>query len=585
MTIGHPPLSDILMAATNRILWGKFGLVGDIESYEVYVLLMTLFMVVLVGCWSYLVFGPVASFFSVCSLITLPLLFAEQHFNIKDPLVASYYTGALFFLWFAVEYKKYWPVFVSAIFFGLSLGTKFNIVFSVFILIPWFISLRWWEKKPLRRIVITSCIVIPIIAYGMFFISYPALWSSPIQKTFQVIQYYLGVSNAANSCGYYFGTIPWFVHCSDWNTIVVLCTSMPIPTLLFFLTGSVIGWKYAFGKSSAVFLWLLWIFVTVGRATIPLEYLYGGSLRQIMEYMIPLSLLCGVAVEHVMRLQKRRAIRQIIILIAISGYIPIIYTMVQLHPNENVYYNALIGGLPGAMKYGLDGANNTYGNAYKQGALWINAHAELGSKIALGTAIFSAVPTVYFRNDLVLVGTNSDLYAQQGEYVMELTYPGLNVNDFFRMRFLRNMLTPVYTVQIDGVPLLYIWKNDPLHLAHGVDMTHERNEKFEVTEKASDLLELRMEKQNRVKRIEFNFVKPECAYPIASAYIFGSSDGTTWYRFSEQPADFAGELNVYPDSRAVEQFAGEELQGIRIFQQNLGTCQWKDISIRVIGFP
>ncbi|OGG11318.1 hypothetical protein A2Z00_02480 [Candidatus Gottesmanbacteria bacterium RBG_13_45_10] len=585
MTIGHPPLSDILMAATNRILWGKFGLFGDIESHEVYVLLMTLLMVVLVACWSNLVFGGVASFFSVLSIITIPLLFAEQHFNIKDPLVAAYYTGALFFIWCAVEYKKYWPIIISAIFFGLSLGTKFNIIFSIFILIPWLVSLAWWKELRLRRIIITASIVIPVVAYGLFIVSYPAIWSHPIQKTLEVIGYYQGISQAAKTCPYYFGTIPWIIYCSDWKTPVVFIASTPLPTLVLFFIGSIVAWKYALGKSSALLMWMLWIIVTVGRVTLPITSLYGGSLRQIMEYVIPLSLICGAASAFIVGRLRGSRITYAVIGVIVLFYVPIIFEMIRLHPNENVYYNALIGGLPGAMRYGLEGANNTYGNAYKQGAKWLNKNAEHGAVVGVGTAIASAIPVQYFRPDLILVFDSSVLYAQKGEYIMELAYPGLNVDDFFRMRFLRHVLTPVHIVEVDGIALLYIWENDRSHVAPGIDMTHETSVPFLMQGPKSDLLELRMEKPYRVKRMEVQSDTPECNYPLQTAYIYGTTKGNAWYRFADQPGSFQREVMIYPNATAIEQFSGEQLIGIRIFQQNLGTCQWKDVSIRLIAFP
>lgn len=584
MTIGHPPVSDILMAATNRFLWGRFGIFGDIESHFAFVIAMTVLAAVVIGIWSYLTFGPISSFFSVLAFITLPQLFAEQHFNNKDPLVTAYYTGSLFFLWCAVRYKKIWPILISAVFFGLSLGTKFNIIFSILILLPWALSIDVWKTSKLRTVGIAAFFLIPIIAYAIFFLSYPALWSAPVQKTIEVIQYYRGVSHNSQTCPYYPGTMFWLLKCSDWKTPLLFIVTTPLPTIILFLIGLVILWKNAFKNNSAVFLWILWIFLTIGRATVPLMSLYGTSLRQITEYIVPLSLIAGAAAVSLIQSFRSRSIKIAVLCVLAAMYIPIVTWMMRTHPNENVYFNSFIGGLSGAMKFNLEGANNTYGNAYKQGTQWLNTHAEKGATVALGTGIFSAIPTLYYRSDLNLIAANSKLYDLGGEYIIELAYPGMNVDGFFRMRYVRQFLNPVYTVSMDGVPLLFIWKNDTQHLLDITKMDVEVAVQNKRLDPNGDVIQLSFDKNRSLKRLEFYYDNPVCRLATQNMSVVISEDsGNHWFRMRETPGEFINELPK--GVQDVYFFSGEHASDIRLYSHPPSACLLKDVTAKVIGFP
>jgi len=585
MTIGHPPLSDILLAATNRIVWGKFGLVGDIESHHLFVVLMTVLTMIMLGVWSYLTFGPIASFFTVLVFGTLPHLFAEQHFNIKDPLILSYYTGALFFLWIAVEYKKIWPILISAVFFGFSLGTKFNIIFSLFPILIWFVSLKFWEDRKLRIILILSLLLIPIITYGIFFYTYPALWPSPIQKTIEVIRYYQGISDASGKCLYPSLSIYWIQQCSDWKTPLLFVTTMPLVTALLFLFGAIFGWSTLARKNNVFLLWILWLLITLGRATLPIMSLYGGSLRQIMEYMGPLSLIAGLGCSTIYgRISQSRKKYIFAIAMGLLFILPIV-KMIRIHPNENVYFNGLIGGLNGAINFGLEGANNTYGNVYKQGIRWINDNVESGATVSLGMGIKSAIPDIYFRPDIHFTGDQSVISAQKGEYIMELAYPGMEVNDFFRIRYALRFLDPVYTVSVEKIPLLYIWKNDKAHTR--IDQQKESLVRSDAYTSLvnGDVMNIVFSGKTSVKRVEMNYSLKDCIAPVNSAMVSMSNDnGKTWLSAWGYPGAFIYELPFYPHADNVYLFTGEKLTDMRFYYYQMNGCSWQDVTFRIFTY-
>lgn len=52
MTIGHPPTTDIIMSAFNQMLYKRFGLIGDLESYQIYGTILTCLGAFVVVLWS-----------------------------------------------------------------------------------------------------------------------------------------------------------------------------------------------------------------------------------------------------------------------------------------------------------------------------------------------------------------------------------------------------------------------------------------------------------------------------------------------------------------------------------------------------
>lgn len=131
----------------------------------------------------------------------------------------------------------------------------------------------------------------------------------------------------------------------------------------------------------------------------------------------------------------------------------------HLHPNENVYFNALVGGAKGAMGKNLIDRQITYGNIYKQAALWLNKNAEKNARIAfLGGPLF-ALSSLDLREDINISPLFFSGFDREGEYLIAL-YSSIDLPVFGR-RYLFRFLNPVQTIDVAGAPILYIFKNSP----------------------------------------------------------------------------------------------------------------------------
>ena len=110
---GHPPLSDILSAVSNRLFFGRLKLINDIDAYRIYGILLAACLVGLVYKWASLVYGKIAGLIATLSLVTYPLFWAESHFNTEKDIPQTVFWSFMFYtIWRGiVEKKRKWVVF------------------------------------------------------------------------------------------------------------------------------------------------------------------------------------------------------------------------------------------------------------------------------------------------------------------------------------------------------------------------------------------------------------------------------------------------------------------------------------------
>ena len=72
-------------------------------AYQVYGVVVTLVAAVSILLWSYEISGWIGASVAVISYYGFPLLFSEQHFNIKDPIEAAFFAYTIYFFYLGLE--------------------------------------------------------------------------------------------------------------------------------------------------------------------------------------------------------------------------------------------------------------------------------------------------------------------------------------------------------------------------------------------------------------------------------------------------------------------------------------------------
>lgn len=460
----HPPLNDTLAAFTNYIFYQKLGWIGDIEGYHIFTIFVSSVLVFLVFYWARKEYGTFAGIISGLSLVLFPLFLSESHFNIKDPVESSFYAATLFFFYLGITKNERKWLLWSGVAAGFALGTKLNIVFIVFILVPWLLSYTTYNVKkniwPFSRQTTVSLISIPFIAVGILIASWPSMWKNPLSGLLQFVGWYKGIG---------YGTTyqpPEYLTVLGINTYPlqwVLYTT-PLVILFFSLVGIVYVVRYGTqekNKTSLLFLW--WFLVPVVRVTLPHTGIYGGG-RQIMEYIPAMAILSGIGAQQIAlwlsgRILARRIAQPLLMLL----FLPLLVKLISIHPNQNVYFNSLIGGLKGAKERNFPSWGTTLGSVYQQGTNWLNANAEQGAKITFIKGYMSNIPEFKLRDDLFLGSSYWSGEEKEGEYLIEVVdyYWEREIPE--EKRAYIKTLVPVYEVKVDTVTILAIWKNDKEH--------------------------------------------------------------------------------------------------------------------------
>lgn len=525
---GHPALNGILASLTNYIFYQKLGILGDIESYHLFIILTVSSAIFFVAIFMWKKYGLVESLISSLALTTYPLLLGEQHFNIKDPVEMAFYTIALISFYLGLTKTSFRWLLTSVIFFGMALSVKFNVVFSIIPMAIWLIY--YLSKNKLRthfsRKIIYALLLSPVIILLILFFSYPTIWRAPIEQLSQLAKFYLGVgySQSQPSNYYLFGFINFYP--SLWITV----TTPPITLLLFILSFFFI--KKLLHKDSFFILLLSWFLVTLLRISLFKALSYNG-VRLIMEYIPPMAMIAGISGGFIYKKIKSKKLKLIMILIVIAGFIPTICKLISIHPNENVYFNFLIGGLEGAKEKNLNSWGNSYGNAYFPAITWLNKNAMENAKLTLPVNLIGNIPRFKLRKDIALSNQYWSGPEHLGEYVVELTYDYPQM-DWYSLSYLNTLMNPIYEVKVDGVTIAKVWKNDKEYVKN--NYKKETETIIKVTKDLNKkILTINLPSVQKIMSVSISQPVSNCS-AIKTGYVRTSVNNKTWTRELEDIA-------------------------------------------------
>lgn len=468
---GHPAISDMLMAASNKIFYEALGILGDIESYQLYGIVVVAVSLFFLYLFVTDAFGSFAALVSVLALALYPMVFAETHINIKDPVQMGFFTIAVVSAYFTLTRKlslDWFVLLLLSTFFAL--GTKWNIVFLPFLLFPWILFV--WKKTDLgkklrvRRVIFLGVVTL-VVPFILLLLTYPFYWTHTVYKLLNTFDFYaslavkdLRIQAPTNAA------LPWGFDARA----ILLFASMSPPIMLVLAAIGFIGVlvRKIPGKHKAGLLILLWFVVPLLRVIWQTSEFFG-SMRNFMEFLPAFAVLVGIGSAWIVG-KKSRVIKVTFGLLFIIMHL---YILVRWHPYEHIYFNRFFGGLSGAKARGLYTWETIYDAPYRELATWLNAHAEKGARIAYLDGTMLGLSPLWLRDDIRFGSFFSGLDGK-GEYIASIVYP--KPPAVFPINYLEAFVMPVYEVVVDGVVVAKVWKNDTSH-------THMNGKKRVVDEK------------------------------------------------------------------------------------------------------
>ncbi|KKS63718.1 MAG: Glycosyl transferase family 39 [Candidatus Daviesbacteria bacterium GW2011_GWA1_42_6] len=587
---GHPPLNGILSALSNYIFFQELGIIGDVEAHHLFNIFAASILVFVVVSLAVEYFGIFAAVISFLALFTYPLFFAESHFNVKDPPEAAFIAATIWaFLKYLRKGSLGW-IIIAFIFFALGLGTKFNILFLPLIIFP-YLFLRYGQKsknfldvteinfKKLALIFPLGFVIIGIIFVG----SWPYLWQNP-ENILNIFEYYKGIGTGLsyqpeNFFIFGFNTFP---------LLWILFTTPPL-TLIFLIFGLLAVFLSKNDKKSFGFLLILWLAIPILRVILPGSTIYGG-IRQVMEFLPAMALLSGFGAWQIIQWSKKgKAIALILQVVLILLFLWPASVLINLHPNENVYFNSFIGGLSGAKEVNFPSWGNSFGNAYYQGIKWINANSDKDAKVVLLQGTLANAPLIYFRPDIKYLPESAsgkkNYFSginREGEYIMELTFNDSGKDFFYRWEYVEKFLNPVYELKVDGVSILKIWQNDLNNTKEGMRLAPVVFKNPVKTVVDNQFLYIDPERKLNISNLEIEFDQRESCSGLKTAFMETSVDRINWNieKDAVPQNQIFGNPNL-ENKKVSYHFAGRPAKYIRVATDSKNSCLFNNPKVTI----
>ena len=448
-----PAVATTLSAGSCWLFFSRLGWLDPVDAHHLPVLLMgagTLVVVYLLGREA---IGRRAAVFATLALSLAPRFIAHSHFNIKDVPKTFFFSLAIWTFWRATTRRSWHWMVAAGVVFGLALGTRINAVLIPVILVPWLAVCLWRDRsRPATRRWWTALLAYPLLAAAAWAFTSPLMVTAPLDTLGDYVAHWTWLG---------FGS----VSLSTWSPYALIYVTVVTPPFAFLLAtlGIVVGVR-ELGEDPrwSRLLLLLWVAIPLLRTALPNATNYDG-IRQFLEFLPAFCLLGGLGAQRLLEALEGTLHRCLPegVAMAIIGcaFVPILIRIIQIHPHELAYFNAFVGGLPGAQKLNLPDATDYWGSSQRHGIAWLNTNAELGASLYLGEGninMVKPVSNVWLRDDITLLQEDTlDENVPTPVYVSHITRPVFY--DTIDHYCDQNM-DPVHAVTVDGLSILKIYR-------------------------------------------------------------------------------------------------------------------------------
>lgn len=578
---GHPPASDILSAISNYVFYQRLGVLTDVGAHHLFEVVAAFLLILGVAIFTYLNFGLLTSLVSSISLAMYPLFFAESHFNIKDPPETAFFGLAIIAFYFGIIKDKWNLILLSAVSTGLALGTKFNALFLPVIIFPWLITYLLLNKDKWKKILRFKywLILFPSIVIFILYFFWPYLWRAPINNLLKVINYYrvVGTGVQTEQLKYIF---------MGFNTypLVWIIITTPIPLLLLSAVGLISSFLNLVKKREPIYLLVIfWFFLPIIRISLGNAASYGG-VRQIMEYVPGMMILSGLGAKRLFEITKNHVLRILILAVILIFLSFSLWEMIKIHPNENLYFNQIVGGMAGAKAKEIPNWGNSYGNIYEQGVNWLNKNVETNARLTTLIGTMANINWTDLRSDIYYHNKYWSGPNKAGEYAIDVNY-GEPYESYYRYSYYNTFLIPVYEYKIDGVVLLTIWKNDlghtkPEYLKKEIQI-YPKEVKI-----SSDTIKIDLGKEVSLAKMFIKHGQENCR-PQVGGYILTSEDGGFWLRqadsidLAQTTSEASGDIIGFTNDKFAFYFSATKARYISVNTGDNNSCYLKEPKVSV----
>ncbi|MBU1326665.1 glycosyltransferase family 39 protein [Patescibacteria group bacterium] len=442
LDLPYGPIMSIPPVASFLLFSKALHLLPQDTAYNLPIILWGVAGIGVLYVFMYQAFSPGVAIVAALFLALTPRYFADLHNNMKDIPSAVVFALNMWLVWRLVRFRRLKDLILAAVGFAIAFNVKVNSIFIPVIFAVWLMV-----QKTQKVRIFWYFLLAPLAALLLWSL----FWPDPIGQLMHMITTFgVGTDNIEvllNGHWYCSGkNVPWYY--PYWY----LAITTPLVLLVFFLIGLIRLIRHI---RPIGLLLLLWFFLPLTRYLIPKIGVIDG-IRHFEEVLFPLSALAAIGADHLIRWIKNRrcipnALHQgILTTFLLFTFYFLLFTIYSYHPYQITYYNELVGGIKGAFgKYDLD----YWGSSQKQAVLWLNGHAPKNSVVNIVMA--ADVAGTYLRPDLLSRLNTTGI--SEADFTVVLNRQSFfyryHITDYIRM------YEPAYTVETQGVPLVWIYDN------------------------------------------------------------------------------------------------------------------------------
>jgi hypothetical protein len=189
---------------------------------------------------------------------------------------------------------------------------------------------------------------------------------------------------------------------------VLFVIQLTIPALVLIVFGLVLAVSKQNGDQQALIsMLLIWFFLPLGYVILARPPMYN-NFRQFLFILPPLFILAGFGFNWLFQHLRQSTVFWAAIFVAL---LPGLVGIVELHPYEYVYYNALVGGVPGAEgRFELD----YWSTSLKEATEQLNEIAPADSFVVAWGSL--QIVEHYARHDFQLERLSTETYNPRRDY-------------------------------------------------------------------------------------------------------------------------------------------------------------------------
>jgi 4-amino-4-deoxy-L-arabinose transferase-like glycosyltransferase len=412
--------------------------------------------------------GRAAGLYAVGALLLMPHVFAACHLAALDAPIMAMCLLTIAATWRAAYAESSgatggeegaprrrlspawrWSL-LAGLLWGLALGTKLNAFFVPFVVFPWALL---YARRHLAKLALCYAVLGPLAFLG----TWPWLWHDTATRFCEYFQFHFRHWEIAVT---YFGkayqVAPW-----HYPLVMTTITTPPVTLLLALVGVAMLFRSRRLEPAQRSFLVLAaWsLIVNLVPSCLPTSPKYNGVrlFLPIFPFVATLAAVgfCSLVRPLVARFGQAEQRPRIVALALFLALIGPLAATGRFTPFHLSYYNALVGGLPGATRLGME--PTYWGDTYRSAALWLAGNAPQGATIWVEPMGYESAFRLFELGPL-----RPDLHFSSGPEGFTSSDFAVTQNKPTELSDLtRNLIAtqqPVYTDGVDGVPLIYVFR-------------------------------------------------------------------------------------------------------------------------------